>query len=138
MPMIEFNEKDLLRNKIVKPAWYRVRVDDIIEKAAKAPSTNTNYWVEGEILFNSENGDKEFAGVPTPFAWLFTTGAMGFAYGFIAAIMGKEPELGKRYELSHAIGKELDVFIENDIYNGQVQNKVNHKYRPARSNQEVS
>lgn len=136
MPRIQFSEDDVKRGTIVTPAWYRVRVDNVLEKPAKAPSTNTNYWIEGEILFDAETGDKKFAGVPTPYVWLFTTGALGNAMGFVAAIMGSTPELGKEYELKMAEGRELDVFIENEIYQGQMQNRINHKYRAPRNRTE--
>ncbi len=129
---IEFNDADVLRSRIVVPSWYRVRVKKVTEKPSKGGDSK-NFWIEGEILFEADNGDKTFAGTPTPFAWLFSEKAMGFAYGFIAAVTGEEPTVGKRYDLEAAEGKELDVFIENDTYNGQIQNKINHKYRAVRN-----
>jgi hypothetical protein len=135
MPMINITERDFLRNKIVTPAWYRVRVEDVGEKTAKS-GTSQNYPVEGTILFNADNGSKEFAGVPTPNGWLFNEGAMGFAIGFLNACGAEISEdsvrsnpKGQRIELADAIGKEIDVFIENGTWEGRTVNKINHKYR---------
>lgn len=130
MPIITFTEKDILRGKIVKPAWYRVRVDQVGQNAAKSGQT-INYPVEGTILFNGDDGDTEFAGVPTPSSWLFNSAAISFAIGFLAAF-GVEVKPGMRVDLAAANGKELDVFIENDTFEGRLVNKINHKYRPIR------
>lgn len=128
MPIISFSEKDLLRGKPVTPAWYRVKIDTVGEALSKDQGS-TNYPVEGTILFNADNGDKEFAGFPID--WNFNSKAIGFAVGFLAGF-GVEVKSGQRIELKSAEGKELDVFVENDTYQGRVVNKVNHKYRVPR------
>lgn len=128
MPIITFNEKDLLRGKPVTPAWYRIRVDNVGEQLSKDQGS-TNYPVEGVIQFNADNGDKEFAGVPID--WMFNSKAIGFAVGFLAAF-GVDVKPNQRIELKSAEGKELDVFVENDTYQGRIVNKVNHKYRVPR------
>lgn len=126
--MLEFSEKDLLRGKVVSPDWYRVQLDSYEEKlAASGQSTNMN--LEGTIIKNSSNGDLTFAGVPVTLR--FNTKAPGFAIGFLQ-LFGIEPEKGKRYDLSAFVGKELDVFVENDMYEGRMVNRTNHKYRAAR------
>lgn len=129
MPIITFSEKDLLRGKIVEPAWYRVRIDNIGEAPSK-DGGSTNYPVEGVILRNADNGDETFAGVPIE--WNFNSKAIGFSVGFIQAF-GIEVKPNTRLELKAAEGKELDVFIENDTWQGRMKNQVNHKYRQVRS-----
>lgn len=129
MPVISFSEKDLLRGKIVAVDWYRLRIDSVGEAPSK-DGGSTNYPVEGTILFNAENGSKDFAGVPI--TWNFNSKAMGFAIGFLASL-GVTVESGKRYNLEVAEGKELDVFVENDTYEGRLINRVNHKYRVPRT-----
>jgi hypothetical protein len=131
MPIITFSEKDILRGKIVSPAWYRVRIDSSGENLAKS-GTSTNYPMEGTILFNADNGSKDFAGVPTPSSWLFNSGAIGFMVGFFAAL-GVEIKPGTRVDLNATVGKEIDIFMENDTYEGRLVNKINHKYRTPRS-----
>ncbi len=127
-PVIEFSQKDLLRGKVVPPAWYRVHIDAIGEAPSK-DGGSTNYPAEGTILFNADNGDKEFAGVPLD--WNFNSKAIGFAVGFLQSF-GVEVAPGKRFELASAAGKDLDVFVENDTYQGRMMNRVNHKYRTPR------
>lgn len=131
MPVISFSDKDLLRGKVITPAWYRVRIDSIGETASKAPEKgpSTNYPVEATILFNADNGDKEFEGVPLD--WNFNSKAIGFAVGFLKAF-GIEVKSGTRFNLSSAENRELDVFVENDTYQNRLVNRVNHKYREPR------
>jgi len=128
MPVINFQQKDLLRGKVVTNAWYRVTIDSIGESPSK-DQQSTNYPVEGTIKFNADDGSTEFAGVPID--WNFNSKAIGFAVGFLQAF-GVEVEAGKRFELKNAEGKEVDVFVENGEYQGRIVNRVNHKYRKPR------
>lgn len=140
MPIIEISEKDFLRGVIVEPAWYRVRIDDVAE-ALSANGNSMNYTVDGTILFNGDTGATKYtnsegkevkiAGVPTPY-WNFNSKALGFAIGFLEAL-GAQPEPGKRVELAAAKGKEIDLYIENDTYQGRLVNRTNHKYRKPRA-----
>lgn len=125
MPTIEFGLRDILRGKVVEPAWYRMRIEGIGESTSK-DGNSTNYPVEGTIMFNGDTGSTEFQGVPID--WNFNSKAIGFAVGFLAAF-GVTAQAGKRFELSNAAGKQIDVFVENDTYQGRVVNRVNHKYR---------
>lgn len=129
MPIISFTQRDILRGKPVDPAWYRVR----IESVGEAPASNqqsTNYPVEGTVLFNADNGDPKFKDYPID--WNFNSKAIGFAVGFLQAL-GVDVKPGARFDLNAAAGKEVDVFIENDTYQNRLVNRVNHKYRPVRS-----
>jgi len=128
VPIISFSEKDLLRGKIVEPAWYVVTINNVGEAPSKA-GDSTNYPVEGVIVKNADNGSEEFAGVPLD--WMFNNKAISFAAGFLAAL-GVDVKSGARFELSNAIGKQVEVFVENDTWNGRMLNRVNHKYRALR------
>lgn len=131
MPIVSFSDRDLLRGKVVTPAWYRVRIESVGEAPAKASEKgpSTNYPVEGTILFNGDNGDTEFASVPLD--WNFNSKAIGFAVGFLQAF-GVEVRSGQRFDLKSAEGRELDVFVENDTWQNRMVNRVNHKYRAIR------
>lgn len=134
-PVIQFGERDLLRGKILPPAWYRVRIDTVGEAPAKASEKgpSTNYPVEGTVLFNGDNGDTEFAG--TPLDWNFNSKAIGFAIGYLQAF-GVEVKAGTRFDLKSSEGREVDIFVENGEWQGRMVNRVNHKYRTPK--QEVS
>ncbi len=130
---VSFSDRDLLRGKIVTPAWYRVRIESIGEapaKQAEGKTPSTNYPVEGTILFDGDTGNTEYANVPID--WNFNSKAMGFAAGFLQAF-GVEIKAGVRYDLKSAEGRELDVFIENDTWNNRPKNQVNHKYRAPKA-----
>ena len=130
MPIIEFSERDILRSKIITPGWYRVKIDSTGESLSK-DGNSTNWGMEGTVLFNADTGDKEFAGCPTPY-WNFNSKARGFMIGFFASL-GVEVKKDSRFELNNTIGKELDVFIENDTFEGRLVNRINHKYRQIRA-----
>lgn len=131
MPVISFSERDLMRGKIVTPAWYRVKIETIGEAPAKQSEKgpSTNYPVEATILFNGDNGSTEFTGVPLD--WNFNSKAIGFAVGFLQSF-GVEVKAGTRFDLKSAEGREVDVFAENDTYQNRLVNRVNHKYRAIR------
>lgn len=130
--IVSFSNRDILRGKIVTPAWYRVRIDTVGEapaKAAEGKSPSTNYPVEATILFEGDTGSTEFTDVPLD--WNFNSKAMGFAVGFLQSF-GVEVKKDTRFDLKSAEGRELDVFVENDTYQGRTINRVNHKYRQPR------
>lgn len=131
-PVISFSDRDLLRGKIITPGWYRVRIDSVGEAPAKASDKgpSTNYPVEATVLFNGDNGSVEF--VNSPLDWNFNSKAIGFAVGFLKAF-GVDVKPGVRFDLKSAEGKELDVFVENDTWQGRLVNRVNHKYRESKA-----
>lgn len=128
MPVVTFSHRDLMRGTVIEPAWYRVRIETVGEQPAKASDKgpSTNYPVEGTILFNGDNGNTKFAGMPLD--WNFNSKAVGFAVGFLAGF-GVEVKAGTRFDLKSAEGKEIDIYVENDTYQGRLTNRVNHKYR---------
>lgn len=132
MPVISFSDRDLLRGKIVTPAWYRVTINSVGEAPAKASDKgpSTNYPVEATINFNGDTGDTEFKGVPLD--WNFNSKAIGFAVGFLQSF-GVDVKSGTRFDLKSAEGREVDVFVENDTYQGRLVNRVNHKYRTPKA-----
>ena len=126
MPVVSFSNRDLLRGTIVEPAWYRMRIESVGEELSK-DEKSTNYPVEGTILFNGDNGNVNFKDVPI--TWNFNSKAMGFSKGFLISL-GVELKADTRYELKAAEGKELDVFVENGVWQNRPVNRVEHKYRP--------
>ncbi len=131
MPVaVRFSAKDLLRGKVVEPAWYRCKIDSVGESPAKdsGKGPSTNYPIECTIIKNADNGDTQFANVPIDFN--FNSKVMGFAIPFLTAL-GVDIKADSPIDLQAAEGLEIEIFIENDTYNQRVINKVNHKYRKA-------
>jgi hypothetical protein len=128
--ILEFSDSDINQSKIVTPAWYRVRIDDVTDKISN-DGGSTNSWLKGTILFNADNGSKEFEGVPTPFLWMFNSKGAWAAIGLYAAL-GVEIKPGIRVGTDALKGKEVDAYITNDLYKGVVQNKMAGQYRTPR------
>lgn len=140
--IFEFSKEDLLQGKIVTPGWYRVLITRVGQKPSTSqnPDTKNVFPIEGKILRNADNGSEEFAGVPTPPSWNFNDNpnAKGFVLGFAKSLGFDMTSVEKgeteraRFTLKAAEGREVEVFIENDTYEGRVVNRINHKYRPLR------
>jgi hypothetical protein len=130
MPIVQFSDSDLLRNKIVAPAWYRLQLGMVSEWAESKAKDSNNCTVEGVILFNADNGDEEFKGVPITLQFNDKPKAKGFIEGFLRAL-GVDVQAG-RYDLGAASGQQIEAYIENDTYEGRILNRCNHKYRLVR------
>jgi hypothetical protein len=117
-----------MRGKVVEPAWYLVNIDNIGETPSK-DGGSTNYPVEGTVLQNADTQGEEFKGVPID--WNFNSKAIGFAVGFLKAF-GVDVKAGARFDLANAVGRQVEVFVENGEWQGRIVNRVNHKYRPVR------
>lgn len=141
MPIVQYSKKDLLRGIVVDPGWYRVVIDTVGEWTPSKDGNSNNMIIEGTIQFNADNGDKKFAETPIGGigSWSFNTKAMGFSLGLVKALakqVGLDPadiKADTRLEFSEFEGKSLDVFVENDTYEGTIKNKVTHKYREVKS-----
>lgn len=129
MPIVQFSEKDLLRGKVVEPAWYLVNIDAVGEGPSK-DGGSTNYPVEATIIKNADTGAEDFKGVPLD--WNFNSKAIGFAVGYLAAL-GVDVKAGARFDLANSAGRQIEVFVENGEWQGRMVNRVNHKYRAVRA-----
>ncbi len=125
MPVVSFSADDMKRGTIVTPGWYLMEILEVGEKPSK-DGGSTNYPVEARVIKNAESNSEEFSGVPI--TWMFNSKAMGFSKGFLMAL-GVNLEADKRYDLAHAKGEKIEVFIEHDTYQGRLVNRINHNYR---------
>jgi hypothetical protein len=131
--IFQFTKKDLTAGVIYEPAWYRVRIDEVSAEPSKnTESPSTNYWIQGTLLFNADTGDRKYE--DHPIRWNFNSKWMNPAKGFVMALGTPEEEITEntRFEFKASIGKELDVYIENGLWENRPNNKVNHKYRMPR------
>lgn len=143
--ILEFSESDLSGSVVLAPDWYRVVIEEVEDKpSANGQSTNT--WLKGKILFRASDGAVEYqdgadkdgnpiikkiAGAPTPFPWLFNSKGAFAAVGFAKAL-GRDVKPGSKLNLEAAKGKQVDMFIENVIYEGVLKNATNGKFRAPR------
>src|SRR5579859_3588131 len=129
MALVEFTEKDILRNTIVEPDWYRVRIDAVHQSIAKS-GTSQNIRLEGVIICNASNGEKKYEGVPTPYLWMFNTAMIGQMIPLLSAL-GEEVKQGYRFDPDGLPGKEVEVFIGQGTFNNNIQNQMSNQYRKA-------
>lgn len=132
--VFSLSRKDVMGGKIYPPSWYRVRFDEVITEPSKnveVPSTNIVYSCT--ILFDADSGDKQFADHPLTIR--FNSRALGFTKGLLIALGVPEDSITEdtRFDFKNALNKEVDVFVENGLYEGRPTNQVNHKYRAPRA-----
>ena len=132
--VFSLSKKEIMGGKVYEPAWYRVRIDEVStapSKNVEKPSTNINY--SGTILMDADTGDKKYA--EYPLTWMFNSRALGFTKGFLIALGIPEEAIteDKRFDFKAAVGREIDIMVENEQYEGRMVNRVNHKYRQVRT-----
>lgn len=127
MAIIEFSQKDILRNTLVEPGWYICKVDEMDDGKPSADQKSINYTGELVIIRHADNGEVKFAGVPLRLG--FNSKAQGFMIPYFKAF-GVDIVAGMRVELKSTVGRVLEVFVENNLYKEKMQNNVNHQYRP--------
>ena len=130
--IISFSDSDLLRNKIVEPAWYLLDIQAHRTWTPTKDGQSNNCHFETVIEKNADSGDTTFASVPIELQFNDKPKAKGFLEGFLRGL-GVDVQAGQRYDLNSAAGKKIEAFIENDTYNGRLVNRCNHKYRVVRS-----
>jgi hypothetical protein len=120
MPKITISKEDLQRGKVLDPGWYTVAITDVQDKASKkGDSINTT------ISFDVTEGP--FAGCKV--FRLFNEKAPGFAVPFLQALGVEIPADGGTFDLKNAIGKQLMVYVKNELYEGSMMNRV-EGFRP--------
>lgn len=130
--IISFSDSDLLRNKIVEPAWYVLDIQGHRTWTPTKDGQSNNCHMECVIEKNADTGSQDYAGVPIELQFNDKLKAKGFIEGFLRGL-DVDIQSGARYDLNSAVGKKVEAFIENDQYNGRVINRCNHKYRVVRS-----
>lgn len=124
MSKIRISREDMLKSKVVEPGWYPCE----IVRSSEAPSKtdgSMNYTVEMKIL------DGPFKDVTV--YRLFNEKGMGYAVRFLESLGAKvDPDKGGEFDLDRAVGKKLTVYIKNEIYEGQMRNRV-EDFRPIDS-----
>lgn len=128
MPLVEFNDSDLLRGRILEPAWYLLNIDSVDDWKLSKAGTSNNCVMSCTVIKNADTNETEgIAGVPIYLQFNDSPKAKGFIEGFLRAI-GVDVR-AQRYDLKAAEGTQIVAFVENETYEGRVRNRVNHKYR---------
>lgn len=131
MTYIKFSNSDLLRDKIVDPGWYTLLINTHRTWTPTKDGQSENMHFDCIIERNGDNGDTTFAGVPIILMFNSKPTAQGFIRGFLRAL-GVELAADKMYDMNAAVGRRIDAFIENNMYNGRLSNKANNSFRQTR------
>jgi hypothetical protein len=131
--IFQLSKKDVMGGKTYDPAWYRIRIDSYANSPSKnleKPSVNHVY--EAVILMDADTGDTKYA--EHPLTIRFNSLAMGFTKGLLMALGVSEDDIkeGARFDFKSALGKEVDAYVDNKLYDGRMINDVTHKYRAPR------
>lgn len=130
MAVWRFSQSEMLRNKIVDPAWYELEITAHRDWTPTKAGDSNNCYFDCLIVRNADTGDTTFAGVPIELMFNDKPGAQGFREGFMKAL-GVELHVDKDYNMNAAVGKKIEAFVENNEWQGRISNRVNHKYRPT-------
>jgi len=129
--LVEFSKKDIKRNTILTPAYYKVRVEGHEAKLA-AKQDSTNHMVELCVLQNMETGDTEEC-ADVPVMAFFNSKAIGMAIPFINAIANSPEEeiteAGQRFDFDAAQGRMAEVLIKPELRDNNMQNSVTNQWR---------
>jgi hypothetical protein len=124
---VVFSDRDLARGILVTPGWYRVKIDSVTTKRSK-DNQSDNHVMEATVICNADDGSTDFAGAIL--TWNFNSKAMGFSQGLFKALLNTDKlTVGERYELEGTKDKEVDIFVENGEWDGNIVNRPKHKYR---------
>ena len=89
MAVIEFSDSDMLRNKVVEPAWYVLDIQGHRDWTPTKDGQSNNCHMETVIEKNADNGSTDFSGVPIELQFNDKPKAKGFIEGFLRG-MGVE------------------------------------------------
>lgn len=120
MPVIKISQDDINRSKQPDAGWHLVNVDKFTE-ADSAKKDSKNWTFELRIL-RSQSG----SGNKDRFCYArFNSKAPGMLIPFVAAATDSEINGETELDLESLISKELWVRVDDDVYEGKIQKRVN-------------
>lgn len=122
MPKISFTPADILKGKLLDAGWYGAKIVKVADDwSPSADKQSSNLKVTYEI---KGTGGKEIDHT-------FNSKAIGMMIPLLSAIKGHEikPE-AMEFDSKELLGKDIDVNVIQDTYNGMLNNKVTG-YLPA-------
>ena len=120
-------QDDINLTEVMPVDWYWVEIIGF-EKKISSKGDSDNYILSGKVISN-EAGKTDFAGRRTPW-WSFNTKMMGFSRGLWESL-GVKISAGVKTDWNALVGKKVLVFIDQDMYQGSMVNRMTNKYKPA-------
>lgn len=123
--MLKFivTEEDMLRSKVLDPSWYRAKVVKVTQETAKSDGESINTWVDFTVLAGPQQKDGT-SPVKTPVRRCFSEKAPGFIVPYLKAAGATVKAEGGEYDIEKSIGREMDIYIANRMWENQMQNDV--------------
>lgn len=115
--------EDMLRSKVLNPAWYVAKVVKVWQETAKSDGESTNTWIEFSILSGPDQEDGSKAN-DTPVRRCFSEKAPGFILPYLKACGTQVKEGGGDYDIEKSVGIVMELYIVNRMWEGSMQNDV--------------
>lgn len=123
MPMtFVVTRTDMLRSKVLDPAWYKVKVTKVSQEEANTDSS-MNTWIDFVVLSGPAQKDGSQP-VDVPLRRCFNEKAPGFIVPFLSACGTKVGENGGNFDIERSVGREMFVYVKNRLWENNLQNDV--------------
>lgn len=122
MAKLTITPEDLKSRLVLDANWYPVQIDSVVEELNKKGDAN-NIVVDMTVLSSGDDEKDKFAGVSL--RRYFSEKAPGMAANFIIACGGSvDPTTGGEFDLSGAVGKQIEAYCKPRQYEGRMVNDV--------------
>ena len=119
---LRVNAEDIKRGKVVDPGRYHARITTVNDKPSK-PNENGETSMNTVVTFVIQSG----AFKDVPITVYFNEKAPGTCVPLMTALGYKiDEDAGFDAELDESTlgGREVDIFVDNDLYQGRKVNKI--------------
>jgi hypothetical protein len=117
------SREDILRSKVLDPGWYKARVTKVTQETAKSDGESTNTWVDFVVLAGPAQKDGS-SPKDVPVRRCFSEKAPGFIVPYLTACGASIKAEGGQYDIEKSIGKEMNIYVANRMWEGNLQNDV--------------
>ena len=114
MSRVTFSQEDILRSKLLPPAWYPVLVKSYAKEQAGTDGSDLH-------VFSLVVETGPFAGVPVRNQ--ISEKALGMGIEFVEAC-GVPVQAGVAIEFDKLVGKKLDMYSQRGEYKGKPNNQA--------------
>lgn len=130
MAIVKFSVGDILRSKILDPAWRSWQITNVAAPRPSEDKTALNY----DITFILIDAGPDLNGKEVKRT--FSSKAIGMMIPLVMAIQGKKADAVDvkefTFDMDELLNKKFDGFSKVEIYNGQSNNKV-EEYAPYKT-----
>ena len=127
--IITITKEDLLKSKLLEPGWYKARVLQTTTKPAKTDGS-TVFTLEMLVTAGPNQKDGS-APAGVKLYRTYSEKATGFATKFFQVLGATiDPNGNNKLDFDAANGRELGVFVKNELNNRGVMQNVVEDFQP--------